>query len=380
MEKLLFVMLTFAISAMTGWLMIPRIVIIAKMKRLFDKPNLRKVHTEAIPRLGGISFFPVAMFSFAITLGLRYYFGFELSLSMEGNLITEFLFVMAGMFAIFFVGFGDDLVGMSYKSKFVVQIFAGIMLVFAGVSISSLQGFLGITTIPFWASALLTILLCVFAINSFNLIDGVDGLCSGTGTIILTILGSWYIYMELYVYAMFAFGMAGVVLTFFQYNVMGKRLKVFMGDTGSLTLGYMIIFLAFKFIKIDTWSYPDVIHINSSLALVAGLFFVPLFDTIRVFTGRISKGKSPFYPDKTHVHHKLLRMKLSHLQSTGFLLMAQIVFVVLNILLSQILDLNITFVLMIDITLALLINYFMNRRLKFIEEPVTHHPTKQQNK
>ncbi|MEG0656746.1 MAG: MraY family glycosyltransferase, partial [Mucinivorans sp.] len=250
--------------------------------------------------------------------------------------------------------------------KFVVQIYAGVALLMSGLGIDNLGGFLGVGDLPLWLSALLTIIVVVFVINAFNLIDGVDGLCSGLGVIILTILGVWYIVLGEFVYSMFAFGMVGVVVVFFQYNVRGNRMKVFMGDTGSLTLGYMIIFLGLKFISINTASYPGVIHLNSPIALLFGLMFVPVFDTFRVFVSRISRGKSPFYPDKTHIHHKLLAMGFTHLQNTAILLIAECLLFLLTIFLSQILLLNVNVVIGILIAVGVFVNMMINKRINKI--------------
>lgn len=360
MMYVFFVILTFAISAAIGWFAIPRIVIIAKIKRLFDEPNSRKVHKGAIPRLGGLSFFPAALFSFAFVLGLRYYYGYDISLDLQVELLTEFLFVMAGMLILYFVGMADDLIGVGYRNKFVAQIFAGVCLVFAGVTVFDLQGLCGIYRLPFAMDALLTIAAVVLTVNAFNLIDGVDGLCSGLGTIILTTLGILFIYYQLFVYAMFAFGMVGVLIAFFQYNVLGTRLKVFMGDTGSLTLGYMIVFLGLKFVNLENTTFI-ALGLNSTLAILAGLLFVPVFDTCRVFVSRIARGKSPFFPDKNHVHHKLLQLNRTHLQSTGILLLMEIVFILMNFTLAELVGMGISWVLLIDILLGVGVNVTLNR-------------------
>lgn len=360
MMYVLFVILTFAISAAIGWFAIPRIVIIAKIKRLFDEPNSRKVHKGAVPRLGGLSFFPAALFSFAFVLGLRYYYGYDIALDLQVELLTEFLFVMAGMLILYFVGMADDLIGVGYRNKFVAQIFAGVCLVFAGVTVFDLQGLFGVHRLPFTLDALLTIVVVVLTVNAFNLIDGVDGLCSGLGTIILSALGILFIYYGLFVYAMFAFGMVGVLIAFFQYNVLGTRLKVFMGDTGSLTLGYMIVFLGLKFANLENTTYLNT-GLHSSLSILLGLLFVPVFDTCRVFVSRISRGRSPFYPDKNHVHHKLLQLNRTHLQSTGILLLMEIFFILFNLALSQLCGLGINWVLLIDIVLGVGVNVTLNR-------------------
>lgn len=363
-----FVLLVFVVSIIIGWLAIPRIVIIAKAKRLFDSHDIRKVHTGSIPRLGGLSFFPGAMLAFSIVLGMRYYFGFILPLDIERVFLPEFMFFLGGMFLLFFVGLADDLVGVGFKGKFLAQIFAASLLMLAGLMINSLDGLFGLNELPTPVAATLTVLFIVFTINSFNLIDGVDGLCSGTSTIVLSALGCWFIYLGDFVYAMLAFAMVGVVIVFFLYNVLGRRLKIFMGDTGSLTLGYMIVFLGLKFLDFSNVNYPELITVHSPIAILVGLLFVPLFDTTRVFTTRILKGHSPFHPDKTHVHHKLLRLGLTHLQSTGSLMAVTLFYFTLNTLMSQLWGLSFTWVILIDIGLATLGDIIVNRRIKSREK------------
>lgn len=363
-----FVLLTFIISIVIGWLAIPRIVIIAKAKRLFDSHDARKVHAGSIPRLGGLSFFPGAMLAFSMVLGLRYYLGFLLPLDIERVFLPELMFFNAGMFLLFFVGLADDLVGVSFRGKFVAQIFAASLLTLGGLTINSLDGLFGVWDMSIVVAAVVTVLFIVFAINSFNLIDGVDGLCSGTSTIVLTALGSWFMYLGDYVYAMLAFSMVGVVIVFFLYNVLGSRLKIFMGDTGSLTLGYMIVFLGLKFLDFSSVNYPEIVALKSPIALLAGLVFLPLFDTLRVFVGRISKGHSPFHPDKTHIHHKLLRLGLTHLQSTASLLFVTIFYFGLNIVLSQFAALSFMWVLVIDFAVAIFGDVFIELSIKSREK------------
>lgn len=361
MEKLYFVLLTFVISIAIGWVTIPRIVIIAKMKRLFDKPDQRKVHSEEIPRLGGVSFFPAMMVSVTLMLGFRYYFDLALPLTTEVNFMSEFLFLTSAMFLIFFVGLSDDLVGVGYKYKFVAQVMAGSMLYFAGVMPTGLFGIFGLHEMPVWFMGMFMVGWVVFVVNAYNLIDGVDGLCSGLSSIALFFFGVWFVYLSNYIFAMIAFGMLGVVMIFFRFNVMGTRMKVFMGDTGSLTLGFLIVFLSLKFLQPSELAYEGMYTLKSPIAIVLGLLFIPIFDTVRVFISRIRNGKSPFFPDKTHIHHKMLALGFSHLKSTAILLISQIGFVVLNVILAEVFALNVNIVVAIDILLAMGINVGINR-------------------
>lgn len=361
MEKLYFIIFTFVISIVIGWVTIPRIVIISKMKRLFDKPDSRKVHVNEIPRLGGVSFFPTMMVSVMTMLGFRYYFGLELPLTTEVEFVSELFFLISAMFLIFFVGLADDLVGVGYRYKFAAQIFAASMLVFAGVVPKSLDGIAFLYEAPIWVMIAIMMLWTVFVVNAYNLIDGVDGLCSGLSSIALFCFGLWFIYISSYVYAMIAFGMLGVVLIFFRFNVLGTRLKVFMGDTGSLTLGFLIVYLTLKFVQPVEPMYEGMFVFNSPYAIVLGILFIPIFDTVRVFVGRLKRGKSPFYADKTHIHHKLLALGFSHLKSTVLLLISQVLFIIVNIVLSEVLELNINSIILIDVLIAVGVNYILNR-------------------
>lgn len=363
--KSVFVLLAFAISLLLGMIITPRIVLISKRKRLFDRLDSRKEKRSPIPRLGGLAFFPIAMFSFSFMLGMRYLLDYEVPLNMESDLLMSYMFVVAGLVLIFFVGLADDLIDVGYRTKFLVQIFCASLLTLIGLAITDFQGILFIHEIPNFIGVLFTIGLVVLTINSFNLIDGVNGLCSGLSLVCLISLGSWFLYIENYVYAMFAFSMVGVVFAFFYYNIKGRRLQIFMGDTGSLTLGFMIIFLALKFVHdpnieqtIDRCYQPV-----NTIALIAGLLFIPLFDTLRVFIGRLKSGLSPFNPDRTHIHHKLLSLGFTHVQSTFVIICSQLCFLALNIILSQVLHLNSNITLMIDFAIAISIIYIINRKL-----------------
>ncbi len=368
MEKIFFVLLTFAISLTIGWIVIPKIVVISKIKRLFDKPDERKVHKKEISRLGGVSFVPALMISVSLVIGFRYYLNVPLPMISEVSFITEFMFLLAASFIIFFVGLTDDLVGVSYKAKFAVQILSATLIAFTGLVPQTLFGIFGIYEINPYIIGTLVVVAIVFVINAYNLIDGVDGLCSGLSSVALLALGIWFTYTEGYIYAMIAMGMLGVLLAFFYYNISSKRLKIFMGDTGSLTLGLLISFLSLKFLQSAQVYTPGsesslIQSINSPLAIIFGLLFVPIFDTLRVFTGRIMHHKSPFSPDKTHIHHKMLALGLTHIRSTITIIVFQIGFVALNITLGEIVKLNINTILLIDVLIAVSINALINRQI-----------------
>jgi len=339
---------TFLLSAVLGRVVIPRIVLISKKRRLFDAVSERKVHQGSVPRLGGLSFFPIFLISFTSLLGLRYSLGYELSPMFAINFVREFLLVTGGAAVLMIAGIVDDIRGIGYKVKFVAQFVSAALLVGSGLWIGDLNGLFGIHSIPVWAGIPLTLLIVAFVENAYNLIDGIDGLCAGLAIVAFMFLGGWFLYNQLYVYAMLASAILGVLATFFFYNTVFKRLKIFMGDTGSLLLGFLIAFLGLKFFN----EAPAISPTVKPLSIIIGVVFIPVFDTLRVFTIRLSKGLSPFFPDRKHIHHQFLDLGFSHLRATGMIIIIQIFFIALNIALRR---MNINLILALDFVLWLAI-------------------------
>ena len=244
MELTLLVIATFLLSAAAGWLTIPRIVMISKKKKLFDELSARKSHTGAVPRLGGVSFLPAFLFSFSLAVGLRYMLGLDVAAPHEMAIPLEFMFLVSGATVLFCVGLADDLAGVGYRIKFLAQLLSAALLLCSGVWIDNLDGLFGLHHVPTAVGALLTVLVVVLLTNAYNLIDGIDGLCSGLSILALFTFGVWFLTHHIYVYAMMSMAMAGVVTIFFFYNVMGHRMKIFMGDTGSLSIGGIIAVFA----------------------------------------------------------------------------------------------------------------------------------------
>lgn len=355
MEILFFIIAAFLLSVGTGWVIIPRIVMISKKKRLFDELSARKSHTGMVPRLGGASFFPTFLFAFTLTMGMRYIFGYNVADDYFMDSLRELMFLLAGSTVLFCVGMADDLTGVGYKGKFLAQTLSAVLICCSGVEITSLDGLFGIYEIPYWVGIILTVLIIILLANAYNLIDGIDGLCSGLSLLALLTFGFWFIVHGIYVYAMMAMAMAGVVLVFFFYNVLGKRLKVFMGDTGSLLLGYLIAFLGLKFYSLNVSG--EFFRINAAPAVFLGVVSIPVFDVVRVFCARMVAGLSPFYPDRRHIHHKLLRIGLTHLQSAMVIVLLQVGFILLNFLLRNV---SINLLLAINVALGFAVNYLLN--------------------
>ncbi len=244
-------LLVFAICMLCAGILIPQILLIAFRRNLFDEVDERKIHHGTVPRLGGIAFVPVIFFSTILLCGIHIAMGNESFIDLFASNARALCFGFCSILVLYLVGIADDLIGIRYSAKFVAQILCSVMLIAGGLTINNLHGILGIYILPDWISWLLTVLFVVFIINAINLIDGVDGLASGLSSVALLFYGYFFVLEERYIFAMLSFAAIGVLLPFFYYNVFGRaerRRKIFMGDTGSLTIGFLLCFLGIRLI------------------------------------------------------------------------------------------------------------------------------------
>ena len=249
MDHLIIILIGFVLAISLARIIIPNIIIISRRKGLFDLPDGRKVHRRPISRLGGVCFFPTILFAVTFLVALCKKAGWFFW--MDGTTqFPELLLLCSGLTLLFIVGIADDLVGVRWRQKFLVQIFAAAMFPLAGLYVNDFYGMFGIYSIPVYIGVPLSILLVVFITNAINLIDGIDGLASGLSIVALFVYGNLFIYNGLWLYSLLAFTTIGVLLPFFYYNVFGQAergKKIFMGDTGSLTLGFILSFLTIKY-------------------------------------------------------------------------------------------------------------------------------------
>ena len=305
------ILLSAALAFLITFFAIPVIIQIAKDKKLFDEPDERKVHKNVIPTLGGLGIF--AGFIVATLMGV------------PAGITTELQYFAAASTVIFFLGVKDDILVISASKKFIGQLLAaGIIIKFGGVQITSMHGFLGINEIPHIASIVITLFTIIVITNSFNLIDGVDGLAGSLGLLTTLVFGVYFFYAGQLLYSVMAFSLAGSIIAFLIYNF--SPAKIFMGDTGSLLLGLINSILVIKFINVagnPASNFP----IEAAPAIGFSILMIPLFDTLRVFGLRILDRRSPFSPDRTHVHHFLLDLGLSHRMVTVTCVLVNILFI-----------------------------------------------------
>lgn len=309
------ILLSAALAFLITFFAIPIIIQIAKDKKLFDEPDERKVHKTVIPTLGGLGIF--AGFIIATLMGV------------PSGITSELQYFAAAATVIFFLGLKDDILILSASKKFIGQLVAaGIIIKFGSIQITNMHGFLGIYEIPHIASIIFTIFTIIVITNSFNLIDGVDGLAGSLGVLTTLVFGTYFYFAGQLTYSVMAFALSGSIIAFLIYNY--SPAKIFMGDTGSLLLGLINSILVIKFINVA--GNPAVkFPIEASPAIGVAILMIPLFDTLRVFTLRILDRRSPFSPDRTHVHHFLLDCGLNHRKVTLTCVAANIAFIILAV-------------------------------------------------
>lgn len=344
-------------------ILIPKILLIAFRKKLFDEPDERKIHRGTVPRLGGIAFEPVILFSIFFLFGMNLISGG----SSFGNEIKanapELFMGICALIILYLVGMADDLIGIKYRAKFVVQIFCGILIVVSGIWIDNLQGLFGIHEIPPVIGYPLTIFVIVFIVNSINLIDGIDGLASGLSAAATIVYGIFFMLVGKYIYALIAFATLGVLIPFFYFNVFGNQEqghKIFMGDTGSLSIGILLSFLSIALLQTYTADTPY--NQFTPIILAFAPLIIPCFDVVRVIIHRFKEHRNLFKPDKNHIHHKLLYLGMSQRAAMPTIVFTSIVLTSANVLLSPYLDVNI--LLVADILFYTLINIWLTSQIK----------------
>ena len=304
------ILLSGSLAFVITLLAIPIIIEVAKLKKLYDEPDERKVHKTVIPTLGGLGIF--AGFILATLIGVPI-----------GS--SEIQYFAAAAVVIFFIGVKDDILVLSPAKKFIGQLVtAGIVIHFGKVQITDMHGFLGVNALPYLPSVILTVFTVIVIINSFNLIDGVDGLAGSLGALTSLVFGIYFINAGYLMYGVMAISLTGSLVAFLKYNFCPA--KIFMGDTGSLLIGLINAILVIKFINIAGGAETPM-PLQSAPAIGFAILIIPLFDTLRVFSLRILQKRSPFSADRLHVHHYLLDLGLTHRAITFVCVAANIAFI-----------------------------------------------------
>lgn len=333
----LYILLCLIIGFVIVTYAIPKIIFISNQKKLFDVPNERSAAKKITPTLGGIGIFAGFYISMTITLN-----------NFDFHHLTCLLLASVCMFL---TGLKDDLIGMSARKKLFFQMLTAIYLIFlGGLRITHMHGILGLEELDMLSSSMITLLAIAGIVNAYNLIDGIDGLASGVGILISIVFGMLFIKGGQFDYAIVAFSLTGSLVAFFFFNVFGRANKIFMGDTGSLTLGIVFAFLTIRFLEL-----PETTHaVIGSPAVVLSIMIVPIVDTLRVMFIRISQRRSPFSPDMNHIHHQLLRLTGgNHLHSSLIIIVANLAFIAFSCCFIEMLGNNVMFFLILSLGFAM---------------------------
>lgn len=294
----------FLLSFSVAYFALPSVIYVVKQKNLMDNPNERSSHKEKTPTLGGISFFVSIVFTLMVFR--------PFDIDQVG------INILSGVGVLFFVGLKDDLVGVKPSTKMIGQIIATLMLFFStDLKITTLDGFLNITDIPYWTSVFISCAIVMAIVNSYNLIDGINGSASMVGMVIFSAFAYVFYDAEMYYYFLLSILCIGFLLAFLRYNLSNKK-RVFMGDTGSMIVGFILAVLAIKFFALDTTSLESaIINPANKVWVLLSIIFIPFFDTTRVFTSRIIRHGKPFKADRSHIHHVIIDyLKLSHAKAS----------------------------------------------------------------
>lgn len=337
----------------------------AHARQLFAKMNERTVHKSTIPRLAGLAFLP--LMAILVVLGVWMEGGLWRN-EVEAQLASfpGLLLLFSACFVLYIVGAADDLFTLSYRSKFAAQALSIFMVLAWGKHIESFHGMFGIYELPSLVGAVLTFFFLLWVINAINLIDGIDGLAGGVALIAFVFFGIFLYVMGKPIYVLICVSIVSVLLGYLRFNLWGtveQRNKIFMGDTGSLTLGLLLGFMA-----LTVWNsseHPPLegafaeSFASAPIALGVSPLFIPCMDLLHVMIVRVLRHQNPFQPDKTHIHHRLMALGLSQRQTLVVLLSCSVLLTLVNVLARRYFDVGT--VASLDVALWLLGNAIIQR-------------------
>lgn len=347
----------FVIAILSAFLVtfviLPIIIKVTKSIKLLDIPDRRKLHIEGTPSMGGIAIFIGFVMAAIVTIPY---------MDLNAN---RYLF--AAIFLIFFLGLRDDISSLIAHHKLVAQVFAAaLVVVLADVKLTGLYNIAGVNELPFGLDYILSVMAVVIMTNSFNLIDGIDGLAASLGIVILSFFSWIFLEINAVSLALISLALCGSLLAFLIYNWFPS--KIFMGDTGSMILGFLISVLSIRVINLsEGLSVNSIIHINSSVGLVIACLIIPFYDTLRVFTIRFINKRSPFSPDRNHIHHAFLKLGYNHAQTTIMIVAYNMVMIITALLLNKYLSNGLLLLMILIVTFASggIVDYLVSRKKMF---------------
>ena len=308
-DNIIILSLTIVVMAfVASYRTFPIIINVSVIKNLTASPNERSSHIKKTPNLGGLGI------SFGAFL-MSAFFG---SIMLNVEMINILLSIAVSLIMLFYAGIKDDLIGLSAKFKLLVEVVSASTFIYlTDIRIDSFYGLFGISELPVILSYVFTIFVFIVIINSFNLTDGIDGLAASIAIIIFSCFLYYFICIKSILAIISISSMMGSILAFLRFNISKGKYKIFMGNIGSLVIGFVLA--VFTTMALST-GFSNTSFISNKPVYILALFAFPFIDTIRVIVLRVISGKSPFLADKNHFHHKFLEAGFSHIKSTVFII------------------------------------------------------------
>jgi UDP-N-acetylmuramyl pentapeptide phosphotransferase/UDP-N-acetylglucosamine-1-phosphate transferase len=340
------ILLAFAGAVAVTWYYLPKVIKVVNEKHLNDKPGKHKIHKREIPTLGGIGIF--AGFIFGFLMGVNGYMHY----------VSYFT---AAAMVLFFIGVKDDLIYINPWKKMLAETGTAVILaLFTDIHFTSLHGFLRIQYLPDWGYYLITVFIIVLIINALNLIDGIDGLAASIGIIASLFFGVWFYLSGDYGYTIMAAALLGALIVFLGYNVTDGPKKIFMGDTGSLVIGFTLAVFAIRFNELEA-SGRSFMALQSTPSVSIAVLIVPLYDTLRVIILRMRSHQSFFIADNRHIHHMMLRAGFTHRKATLYISVVNVLMIALALLLDGI---GILWLGLVLLTVCGILTYILNMAVR----------------
>lgn len=353
-HSIVYIIICIVVGAAITLYATPHTIRLAYKRQWFDSLGDRKIHSEIVPRIGGIVFVPALLTACAISFMTSIVLNDESIKDEVYDSDQEVLsFGVIAMLIIYIEGIIDDIREVGYKQKFLVHFVCALLVVCSGVWLDNLGGLFGLYRIPWYVGMPFSVLLIMYIINAINLIDGVDGLCAGLAMMDFFFIGLLFFLHQELAETCLAMSMFGTLIVFFAFNVYGsikKRRKIFMGDSGSQVLGLLLSILALTYAAKAKGDYNSGIAITYAFSM----FVIPCLDVIRVMVVRICRGRSPFMPDQSHIHHLLLAKGWSQRKTRNCIFLASTTMTAVNIGLHDKININIISAIDVALYIALI--------------------------
>ncbi|TYB79035.1 glycosyltransferase family 4 protein [Bizionia myxarmorum] len=337
-------------SIVTTLIVMPKIILISKKKNLTATTNARTSHRGIVPTLGGIGVFTGLLLSANISAVLFASYGQLIDLMIFNILVLMLLLV----------GVLDDIMTITARKKFLYQlIIAFAFIISTNIFISSFSGLFGMTHIPTGIGMIFSVFVIVLIINAYNLIDGIDGLAGMLGTVISGFLAIVFYLSDYYFLSLISLSLVGSLMAFLVFNF-SRRLKIFLGDTGSMVVGFVLAVQVVLYLHLSDLK-PELEVFKNAPIFVLALLSYPLLDTLRVFFIRIKNGRSPFSADRNHIHHRLIDLGLAHKYATVIIAIYTMFITVLTFLLNDF-PINLVFAIILPVAAGIMLLPFVVHR------------------